>query len=324
MPTLDVCNSGGILLTYWCNASCANCYENCSPRKNSTMPIEDAKEYMIELKKLGCSGQGFHFAGGEPFRNYNKLIKYFEAAQEVEMLPLGTIETNAFWCTNDELVEKRFLEIKDFGLNGIFISSDVFHQEFVPYDRVSRCVRIGKAILGEERVHVRFWEFFNNPIFVNDCTEEQKHDIFREQLKRGTERMCGRAVKKLTPLLPHFPPEHFTGNVCANEILKSRHIHIDPYGNVFPLTCAGLILANAKKHKLSKIYEEFDYLEHPLLRILIDEGPVAVIKEAEKYGFEIDKDGYADKCHLCFELRRFLFSNNLYPDEIGPGEIYTD
>jgi len=78
------------------------------------------------------------------------IIKYFEAAQQVKILPLGTIETNAFWCTSDELVENRFLEIRDFGLNGIFISSDVFHQEFVPYDRVSRCVRIGKAILGEK------------------------------------------------------------------------------------------------------------------------------------------------------------------------------
>jgi sulfatase maturation enzyme AslB (radical SAM superfamily) len=78
MFELEICNSGGILLTYWCNATCANCYENCGPNKNSVMPVEDAKEYMIELKKLGCVGQGFHFAGGEPFRNYNQLIKIIE------------------------------------------------------------------------------------------------------------------------------------------------------------------------------------------------------------------------------------------------------
>jgi MoaA/NifB/PqqE/SkfB family radical SAM enzyme len=324
MFELEICNSGGMLLTYWCNATCANCYENCGPNKNSVMPVEDAKEYMIELKKLGCVGQGFHFAGGEPFRNYNQLIKFFESARDVDMLPLGTIETNAFWCTNDELVEKRLTEIRDFGLNGIFISCDVFHQEFVPIERVSRCIRVGKEVLGEGKVHVRFWEFYNDPVFVTDCTEEQKNSIFREQLKRGTERMCGRAVQKLAHLLPCFPPEKFANNSCANPILKSKHIHIDPYGNVFPLTCAGLNLGNAKKQKLSSIYEEFNYLEHPLLKILLEEGVIPIMKEAEKHGFRIDDRGYADKCHLCFEVRRFLFLKGLYPDEIGPEEIYTD
>ncbi len=90
-------NSGGILLTYWCNAACADCYENSSPRKKSVMPLEDAKGYLMELKKLGCSGMGFHFAGGEPFYNYKHLIDCFRAAKEIGMLPLKKLATNAFW-----------------------------------------------------------------------------------------------------------------------------------------------------------------------------------------------------------------------------------
>ena len=222
------------------------------------------------------------------------------------------------------LLEKRLLEIKSYGLNAMYISCDVFHQEFVPIDRVRRCVQIGKEVLGEEKVFVRFLEFLNNPILVTECTEEQKQDLFREYLKRGTERMCGRAVKKLAHLVPRFPPEQFANNNCANAILKSKHIHIDPYGNVFPLTCAGLILGNAKKQKLSSIYEQFNHLDHPLMKIFLEEGPVPVMNEVVRYGFEIDKDGYADKCHLCFEVRRFLFFKGLYLDEVGPSEIFTD
>ncbi len=324
MFKLEVCNSGGILLTYWCNAACANCYENCSPLRDSIMPVEDAKEYMSELKKLGCKGQGFHFAGGEPFRNYRQLIKYFEAAKEVDMLPLGMIETNSFWCTNDELVEERLQEIKNFGITSMLFSCDIFHQEFVPIDRVRRGVNISRKILGEGKVNVRFWEFLNNPIATDGLTEVQKQDVFREQLKRGSERIHGRATKALSHLVPRFPVDKFAGNSCAREILQSKHIHIDPYGNVFPLVCSGLILGNAKKQKLSRIYEEFDYLSHPLMKILIEEGPVAITKEAEKYGFQLEKEGYASKCHLCFEVRRFLFYKGFYPDELCPDEIYAD
>jgi len=125
-------DSGGILLTYWCNAACADCYENSSPRKNSILPVEDAKEYLRELRQLGCTGPRFHFAGGEPFYNYRHLIDCFEVAQEEGMLPLGKLETNAFWCTNDELVRERLTEIERFGIVELLVSSDVFHQEFVP------------------------------------------------------------------------------------------------------------------------------------------------------------------------------------------------
>ena len=195
---LERWDSGGILLTYWCNAACADCYENSSPRKNSAMPLEDAKAYLKELKKLGCSGTGFHFAGGEPFYNYNHLIECFRAAREIGMLPLMKLETNAFWCTDDELVRERLTEIKELGLDELLVSCDVFHQEFVPIERVQRAVRVGREVLGEKGVRVRFWEFFHDPIDIMSLTEEQKLDIFRDELKQRPERIVGRAAKSLS------------------------------------------------------------------------------------------------------------------------------
>ena len=317
-------HSGGLLLTYWCSAACADCYENSSPRKGGRMPIEDAKEYLIELKGIGCSGRGFHFAGGEPFRDYKQLIAVFEAAEEAGMLPLGKLETNGFWCTKDELVRERLTEIKHFGLIELLLSCDVFHQEFVPIERIRRGVRIAKEILGEKGVRVRFWEFFHDPIEVHGLTDEEKQKIFREELKRRPERMVGRAAKALSHLVPRFPPSRFIDDACSHPILQSGHIHIDPYGNVFPSACAGISLGNAKKQKLSEIYETFYYHSHPLLKSLIEEGPMPLMEEAVAYGFEVNTGGYASKCHLCFEVRRFFFEKGLYPDEVGPEEIYVD
>ena len=323
-PQLEKWNSGGILLTYWCNAACADCYENSSPRKSRVMPVEDAREYLKELKLLGCNGSGFHFAGGEPFRSYKHLIACFKEAEAAGMLPLDKLETNGFWCTDDELVRERLTEIKGLGLIELLVSCDVFHQEFVPIERVRRAVRIGKEILGEEGVRVRFWEFFQDPIDVMKLTEEQKLDVFREELKQRPERIVGRAAKALSRFVERRPKDAFANSGCPGPILQSRHIHIDPYGNVFPSGCSGLILINAKKRRLSEVHEMFQYHDRPVLKTLIENGPVPLLEEAIQHGFQDDSEGYASKCHLCFAVRTFLWEQGLYPDEIGPGEIYTD
>ena len=321
---LEKWNSGGILLTYWCNAACADCYENSSPRKKSVMPLEDAREYLKELKLLGCNGSGFHFAGGEPFYNYKHLIDCFKAANEAGMLPLRKLETNAFWCTDDELVRERLTEIKGLGLHELLVSCDVFHQEFVPIQNVQRAVRVGREVLGEKGVRVRFWEFFHDPIDIMSLTEEQKLQVFREELKQRPERIVGRAAKALSGFVNKHPVDKFADSDCERPILKSRHIHIDPYGNIFPTGCSGLILANAKKQKLSEIHKDFDCSDRPVLKMLMEHGPVPLLEEANKYGFKNDSEGYASKCHLCFQVRTYLWEQGLYPDEIGPGEIYTD
>ena len=321
---LEKWNSGGILLTYWCNAACADCYENSSPRKNCILPAEDAREYLGQLKQLGCNGSGFHFAGGEPFYNYEHLIDCFKVAEEMDMLPLGKLETNAFWCTEDKLVRERLTEIKHFGLDELLVSSDVFHQEFVPIQRVQRAVRIGREVLGEKHVRVRFWEFFHNPIDVMKLTEEQKIEVFRNELKQRPERIVGRAASTLSHLVKKHPKEKYAGSNCARQILQSQHIHIDPYGNVFPSGCSGLILGNAKKQKLSEIYETFEYHRRPVTKMLVEHGVVPLLEEAIQHGFQNDREGYATKCHLCFNIRAFFWEQGLYPDEVGPGEIYTD
>ena len=63
---LAVWDSGGILLTYWCNAACAHCYENSGPLCRGTLPADDVRGYLRELRRLGWSGAALHFAGGEP------------------------------------------------------------------------------------------------------------------------------------------------------------------------------------------------------------------------------------------------------------------
>ena len=69
---LEKWDSGGILLTYWCNAACADCYENSSPRKKRVMPLEDAKEYLKELNEIRPSNI--------PINEFIENLKYTESS----------------------------------------------------------------------------------------------------------------------------------------------------------------------------------------------------------------------------------------------------
>jgi MoaA/NifB/PqqE/SkfB family radical SAM enzyme len=316
--------SAGIMLTYRCNATCADCYVNSSPRKRTILPVEDLREYLRELKKLGISGPRIHFGGGEPFYHYEHLIECLEAVKEAGMSPLGKLETNAFWCKNDELARKRLTEIKRLGIVQLHVSSDVFHQEFIPIESVQKAVRIGREVLGEKALRIGLQEFFDDPIDVKELTEEEKTEAHRNVLKRYPWRIVGRAAKALSHLVDRHPKEALAGDNCARKILKRGSIHIDPHGNVFPSTCSGIIIGNAKKQPLSNIHETFEYREHPLVKTLVEHGPVPLLEEAIQHGFPDDEGGYATKCHICFAARTFFWENGLYADEVGPEEIYTD
>jgi MoaA/NifB/PqqE/SkfB family radical SAM enzyme len=317
-------NSAGILLTYACNAECADCYESCSPRRRGTAPVEDVRKYLGELRRLGCTGRDIHFGGGEPFYHYSHLIECLEAAEAEGMLPVGKIETNAFWCKSDELVRERLTEIDRFGIEKLFVSCDVFHQEFIPIERVRRAVRVGREVLGEKRVQAGPAKFYDDPVYVSELTEAEKLEVFRDTVQEGPWRITGRAAGVLSHLVDRHPAEKFAGDHCLRKLLKKRSIHVDPHGNVFPSTCAGIVLGNAAEQPLFELWEAFECDEHPVVRTLAEHGPVRLLEEAVEHGFVAADEGYATKCHLCFELRRFYWEQGLHRDEVGPGEIYSD
>jgi hypothetical protein len=316
--------SAGILLTYACNAECADCYENCGPGKRGVLPLEDLRGYLRELKRLGLGGRALHFGGGEPFYHYRHLIACLEVARQEGMLPLGKLETNAFWCKSDDVARQRLGELAAFGIETLLVSCDAFHQEFVPIERVRRLVRIGREVLGERAVRVSVPEFLRDPIDVAALGEERKLEAFRDALGQAEWRMVGRAARRLAPLVKRRPLEAFAGARCARKLLAKRSIHVDPYGNVFPSVCAGIVLGNARRRPLSGMPAAFDLREHPLLRTLVEAGPAALMQEAIARGCEPPAGGFASKCHACFEARRFFHEHTLYPAEVGPAEIYRD
>jgi len=57
----------GLMLTYWCNASCASCYLCCGPERVEEMSVDFALRLWGELIDACPHGCRIHLSGGEPF-----------------------------------------------------------------------------------------------------------------------------------------------------------------------------------------------------------------------------------------------------------------
>ena len=91
---------------------------------------------------------GLHFSGGEPFLNVKGLLKAIEIAETLN-IPSTFVETNCFWCKTDVLTRERLQTLKDSGLKGIMISVNPFYTEYVPFERINRCIRISREVFGQ-------------------------------------------------------------------------------------------------------------------------------------------------------------------------------
>jgi len=252
----------GLMLSYWCPARCAFCYVNCSPEHKFWAEAERVVDWWKQLEALAgrtCGHVKIHLTGGEAFGNWALVVGVLRLANEAGLPSLEKIETNAFWATDDTIVRERLTSLKELGVQLITTDADVFHQEFVPIANVKRLVDIGPDVLGSEGVRVRWWDFYNfvleNDLDISNLDEEQRREIQIDALKDGRERLNGRAAMLAAKLVSGSPPEAFVGENCQKGILKSKHVHIDPYGNIFPGTCCGIILGNAISDQIGDVYD---------------------------------------------------------------------
>lgn len=327
-PRLALWEFAGLLLTYSCNARCAFCYVNCDPRRAVWMRSEDALTLWRGLDRHAARhglNMRIHLAGGEPFEDWPLLLSVVRAARDAGLSPLEKIETNAGWAESDGLTRSRLEQLDALGMGKLTVSTDVYHQQFIPFERVRRCVEIARQVLGPRRVRVRWWDFYQNPIDTRKLSPAERRRAFRQALQRHQDRLTGRAAEELTGLLPRRPAEYYHNLRCGKELLLSRHVHIDPYGNVFPGVCNGIIIGNALRETPEELWTRMtrDWRNHPILSATVAGGSFELMRRAMRLGYRPLPDGYAGKCHLCHDVRRFLFEQGLCPEGVGPEECYA-
>lgn len=194
-PELAAWEFAGLLVTYWCNARCAFCYVYSGPDRGGDMGIEAAIELWRSLDRLAAASgkrMRIHLAGGEPLGDWPRLAGIVRSARDAGLTPLEKIETNAFWATDDNLTRARLELLDALGVEKLVVSTDVFHQEFVPFDRVRRCVEIARKVLGRGRVRVRWWDFFHQPTELRGISPAERRQAYQTALERHKDRLTGR------------------------------------------------------------------------------------------------------------------------------------
>ena len=329
-------NSGGLILSYKCSGECKHCMYFGSPHWSGDWISEkDLEEiltqlsYTIQESPYGPENvslnYGIHFTGGEPFLNYDILLKTVEISNALN-IPSTFVETNCYWCKNDTITRERLVELKRKGLNGILISVNPFILEFVPFERTERAIRISMEVFRENFMIYQlyyFGQFKELNIKEKLPLENYLQLISMDDLKRNVELFkMGRAIYTLQNLYKKYPINYFFNDNCHTELVRNWHCHFDNYGNYMPGYCGGLSWGNIRN--LDPLCNEgINIDEYPILRALIEGKLEDLYKFAfEKFGYREKKEGYVSKCHACFDIRKHLISKTDEFKELNPPEFY--
>lgn len=305
----------------------------CSAKWDSDWISEaDMKNYLSQLSgrvkpsPLGPRNvdlnSGLHLTGGEPFLNYDLLLRAAEIAHE-SAIPSTFVETNCYWCADDDMTEDRLRQLKEAGLNGIMVSVNPFLLEHVPFERTERAIRIGEKVFGVNAiVYQRYFCHQFRELGVNGTLsfEDYIGKAGLESLHYAELIPMGRLPYKLGHLFRREKAEIFFNQSCKGRLTSPYHVHIDNYGNYIGGFCGGISLGDA--HDLDLIFKGIDLDERPVLRALVT-GMEELYKLGRAFGYEDLPEGYVSACHLCMDIRKHLVQQTDEFEELRPRQIYS-
>jgi hypothetical protein len=313
------------------------------------MTADAARGHFSALRRLGISADGIHIGGGEPFgrgteADFDRLLAIVRAARQAGLGGVGYVETGGAWVSEGEAratadpcdpplprrartarVREWLSALAEAGMRQIAISADPYHQEFIPAERVTLLYEAARDVLPSGGVRARRWRWLQSPQDVAAMGENERESLFQSTLERYPERMTGRAAEELAPLARRVPIGEVPDDGCAEALLASGHVHVDPEGWVYPGTCAGIALGRATdKRPLDELLCGWRVGESPRIALLAAGGPKRLLEGSERCGFEADPAGYAGKCHLCWSVRRHLVQSGAGGEDFAPESVYVE
>jgi MoaA/NifB/PqqE/SkfB family radical SAM enzyme len=273
--------------------------------KNEVMEVKDAHNYLMEATAVS-NLESFMVFGGEPMLYPRRVIAIFRKASELK-IPSIDLLTNGVWGKNKRRAEELAKDLKEAGLNTVGVSVDAFHLQYIPLEYPRNAA---SALLkaGVERVT---W----NVALVESLDAPNEYDMKTNQILTmlkpvGIEAHfiniipVGRATDNLRRFLK---PTSLDGPckgdpIMSNVLIDPKSICIEPSGEVD--ICWNLPIGNAKQKPLSQIITEYNWQDYPTIRVLVEQGPMSLLRSIKRRFGEYQKNEFIDKCHLCIETRK--------------------
>jgi MoaA/NifB/PqqE/SkfB family radical SAM enzyme len=285
------------------------------------MRVEEVRNYLQELSKINIPEWVCIF-GGETLLYPELLFNVIKEVKKFEV-PRVSVITNGFWGENEKLARKYVRNMKDAGLDKLIVSVDAFHQEFIRLETVKNVLQAAEDVKIENiEIDAKVLGTLGEDNVFNERTKallEEVQRSFNVEIDIKPVGLYGRAAHNLARYLPSkdIPQGRCDSLHYYGSLKEPTGIEIEPNGWVW--ICVGIAIGNAKTDALSRILQEYDYRENPVIRIVVDDGPAGLLRLAIKKGYKPLK-GYADKCHLCFQTRKFLRS--YFPDILVVDNCY--
>jgi len=312
------------LVTFRCPSRCKHCCYRAGPERKGNMQSRDVQRYLEELSNTQTlESVGAH--GGEPFLYFELLLSFFRKARELGIDKRWVI-TNGFWAKTNKIARMKLEKLKNAGLKSITFSVDGFHQEFIPLDTVKKGIKASTKI-GFERVCVDsyFLGCPDNKNSYNLTTKRALEELSNMEgvefhLRKADFEGRGAELANKIELKEEIPRGKCQAPFWIGEDIRNpRGVEIDFAGNV--TLCPGIRIGKVGSRSLTQILEDYNCSEHPILSIIAREGPIGLWKLASEKGFS-QKKNFADECHLCYEMRKFLRQH--YPQHLAPMNCYSE
>lgn len=317
--------SGGLITNYYCTSRCRHCLYACSPRWEKKYIDDDTTRKNFEkIRSLGC--RSVHIGGGEPFLDQEGLKRVIRIAQEMRV-GVDYVETNSSWHHKRHSTCALLKELKALGLSTLLVSMSPFHNEYIPFSKVKgvseACLTAGLSAFPWIREFYREMDSFDDsvPHQLSEYRSKFGSDYLQRIPSRYWIHLGGRALATFRDVLERadYQVVLASNRKGCSELKDVSHFHLDLFGNYIPGLCSGLAIA--RDDLGAPIRPE----EYPILSILFHSGINGLYNLAcEEHGFAAS-ERYLSKCHLCFEIRRFLvIEKNIQTRELQPRSFYEN
>jgi hypothetical protein len=323
-------DSLGLITNYRCTFRCKHCLYCSSPNIKEEIDSALLKE-LIDQIDLVLGDILLHIGGGEPLIHF-ELVKSLISYLKNTSIVLEYVETNGSSLLKETRPKLRALQ--GAGLDRLLLSISPFHNEFIFVQQVKRLFRDIISLFGHGGIfpwHPGYLPFLENISFNRAVPLETYFEGFdtNEVIDQLTSIMYihpgGRGAYLLAKYLPCHPAEAVLEKNCQENLGSPVHAHLDYKGNYLTGFCSGLRLGRRSGLYLHDLYASGVRLgPYPILEILINKGIRGLYEDALQRGYIPSEKGYVSPCHLCLDIRLFLYAMDPSYEELYPSFFYEE
>lgn len=292
----------GMLITYQCQVACPHCIVEAGPERCEKVDPAEARDWLRQAAAYK-SGEikGVSLTGGEPFYEIESFRNIMEFGDSAGLFM--TAVTNAYWATSLQDAVEVLSSVPALKMLGI--STDVYHQQFIEFERVAHAIRAA------EMLHI--------PVQISVCTDNKQDPGYQEIMQKLL-RITGKdtidtvmtyAVGRAAAMLPQ--EHHRVAEPPVSACTAAGSPIIFPDGRV--IACIGplinlasghhLVLGNLRETSLEEILNRAQL--NPILHTIRIWGPHRLLQLLERKAGTILLNQFLENnvCDICCRI----FSN---------------